>query len=384
MKGGQRARLLGAKLSALELELTKPPLVLVMPPAMAEKTLPLPSSAPFPALRLWNPSHDAERDVRLPRTKELQSMRRQLKGLQSELQASGQSAESDVFPGVRHHIEELERMEQCMMTDFVPQHGSEQLISPQSFFTSRLFNIKNRNASREMHLKFTLGPESPSSVQYVGPELRQGDGLVFMAMLNVCRDYRVGKQASFDVGQMTAALWGSYNGQARARLKKIIQRLLRATMEFEGFTVQLVQRFEHPKHGPWIVSLDKDIVSLFKNERLVWLDLSLRRRITEGLATWLYGYIRSQTFLIPWAIDKLRVSCGSDASSKTFREILHQSLDELANEGVIDVGWFFRAERVHWRKPRLESESARPPAANAAPPEKPKQVAIGETAELDW
>jgi len=384
MKRGSKARLPGTKLGALELELTKLPQAPARPPASPEKTVSLPSTTPFPPVRLADPGRDAERDVRAPRLREVRQTRRQLECLQNELQASQQSANADVFKGVRHYIDELERMEEGMKTEFVPQHGSGQLISPQNFFPSKIFNIKNRNASREMHLKFTLGPESPSAVQYVGPELRQGDGLVFMAMLNLCRDYRVGKRTSFDVAQMTTALWGSYNGQARARLKEMIQRLLRATIEFEGFTVQLVQRFEHPKRGQWVVSLDKDIVNLFRNERCVWVDLSLRIRLAEGLTTWLYCYIRSQTKLIPWAIDKLSVSCGSDACPKTFRDMLKQSLKQLANEAVIDSGWFLCTKNVHWRKLQLESEVARPRSANAAPHPKTVRAAIGENAELEW
>lgn len=297
-------------------------------------------------------------------------MRRQLEGLQSELKTQGRVAWGELCNGVRHLSEVVELLEEGMAADFVPQHSQLQLISPPNFFTSRLFHARSRTLPRALNLEFPLDSKSPDGVRYVGPELRQGDGLIFMALLNLCRDYRVGKQASFDVAAMTVALWGAYNGQQRKRLKLGIQRLQRATIEFPGFTVQLVQRFEHTKFGDWSVALDRDIVELFRDQKEVWLDLSLRLRLSEGLTTWLYGYIRCQTTLIPWRIDDLRERCGSKSHDKAFREMLGKSLQQLAREGIVDSGWSLKGKLVHWRKPsspeatwtRKTSKSPKKPA----------------------
>ena len=280
-------------------------------------------------------------------------MRRQLEGMQRELQVQTWADGGDLFNGVRHLVEVIECLEVGMQADFVPQHAQLELVSPRYFFTGCLFNVKNRSAPRAAQLEFSLDRGSPDGPRYMGPELRQDDGLVFMALLNLCRDYRVGKQACFDVSAMTMALGGRYNGQKRTRLKRIIQRLQRATIEFPGFTVQLVQRFEHPKFGDWSVALDRHIVELFRVQQTVWLDLSLRLHFPEGLTTWLYCYVRSQTKLIPWRIVDLRERCGSDGNLKTFREMLGKSLRHLANVGVIDSGWSLDGQLVRWRKPPL-------------------------------
>lgn len=353
----RQSTLFCARLSALEQGLAAPTPEaakgLTNARAASPVPSPPPSSTPFPMTRLLNPSHDSERDIRLPRTLEVLSMRRQLKGMQRELQAQGWGDGGDLYNGVRHLVEAIECLEGGMEDDFVPQHAQLELVSPRSFFTGCLFNVKNRSAPRAAQLAFLLDFGSSDGPRYIGPELRQDDGLVFMALLNLCRDYRVGKQASFDVAAMTMALGGRYNGQKRTRLKRTIQRLQRATIEFPGFTVQLVQRFEHPKSGEWSVALDRHIVEVFRDEQTVWLDLSLRLHFPEGLTSWLYCYVRSQTKLIPWRIVDLQERCGSDGNHKTFREMLGKSLRHLANVGVIDSGWSLDGQLVRWRKPPL-------------------------------
>jgi hypothetical protein len=261
-------------------------------------------------------------------------------------------------------------LEDGLANDFVMQHAPAEVISPRHFFESNLFNVRNQNAARMPHVQLTLESKSTGGVFYEGPELRQDDALVFMALLNICRDYRAGKLATFNVAAMTTALIGSYSGQQRQLLKQTIKRLQRATLEFSGFTVQLVQRFEHPKRGGWSVALDKAVVELFRDKKkVVWLDLSLRLRLPEGLTTWLYAYIRSQSFLIPWPIEDLRRRCGSDASPKAFQDMLRVALTRLAGEAVIDTGWSLKDKRVHWRKPPSALDSGRRMGIKAAAPE---------------
>jgi hypothetical protein len=264
----------------------------------------------------------------------------------------------------------------------MPQHGQSQGIGPQSFFTSKLFHVKSKAAPRASTVEFTLGADSSNCARFVGPELRQGDAIVFMTLLNLCRDYLLGKDVSFDAAAMTRALWGSYNGQQRARLKSSIQRLQRSTIEFADFTVQLVQRFEHPRGGDWCVALDRGIVELFGRERYVWLELPIWLQLSKGLTTWLYGYICSQQTLIPTPISNLHERCGSDANDKAFREMLSNALKQLASKGIIDSGWHLKDERVHWRKPLTKKPaSARPKKSNPLPPEQISLLAYDDAAE---
>jgi hypothetical protein len=305
---------------------------------------------------LHDASHDEERDWRLPRLRELRAQERQLQELQNEL-AQGRVS-GDIYNGIMFVKPIIERLTEELDSDFMKQHGRYQLISPRSFFTSKLFHVKSRATPREECVRFSLSADPSAYPRFVGPELRQGDGLVFMALLNLCRDCRLGKQVCFDASAMAKTLWEEYNGKQRERLKLSVQRLQRSTIEFADVTVQLVQRFEHPRRGDWRVALDREIVELFGREKHTWLDLPVRLQLREGLTTWLYGYICSQRSLIPTALDALRERCGSDAQGKAFREMLLHALNTLANISIIDSGWYIKGDRVHWRKPLEASKPA--------------------------
>lgn len=363
-----------ARLHALQLGLSAPsPAAAAPPEATGPAPAPPPVSEPFPPIRLRDPSHDEERDVRLPRLLELRAWEQQLQGLQDDLKEQRHPG-SDVYSGITHAQSVVDRLQEEFDRDFMPQHGQRQLIGPRSFFTSMLFHVRSKAKPREESVELDLSSDASDYARFVGPELRQGDGLVFMALLNLCRDYRLGKQACFDAAAMAKALWKHYKGQQRERLKRSIQRLQRSTIELAHVTVQLVLRFEHPRRGDWCVVLDRDIVELFSREQHVWLNLPIRLQLREGLTTWLYGYICSQQKLIPTLIADLRDRCGSDAQDKAFREMLINALKQLASKGIIDSGWFLKGERVHWRKAAM-SKPASIQRTESAPPV-PEQASL--------
>ena len=299
---------------------------------------------------------------------ELRAQESQLLDLRKELRAEDHVG-GDVYNGIRNLEPIVERLKVEFDQDFMPQHSQLQLISPRSFFTGQLFHVKSRATPRAASVEFPLATAPSVYPRFVGPELRQCDGLVFMALLNLCRDYRLGKQTCFSPVAMAKALWEQYNGKQLERLRRSIQRLQRSTIEFVDLTVQLVQRFDHPRSGDWSVGLDRDIVELFNRESHTWLELPVRSQLREGLATWLYGYVCSQQRLIPTPISELRARCGSDAKDKAFREMLLGALHQLADSGIIDSGWYLNAERVHWMKPRhaeLVSNQRTTPAPTAS------------------
>lgn len=71
----------------------------------------------------------------------------------------------------------------------------------------------------------------------------------------------------------------------------------------------------------------------------------------ECMATWLYGFISSQTKLIPMRLTTLRELCGSEANNKAFCNRTRDALKLLARLGAIDAGWSLKDGEVRWRKP---------------------------------
>ena len=252
---------------------------------------------------------------------------------------------------VQDALLEEQHIEEQLKSKFIPQHGQGQLISPRSFFVSPLFRVSSRSTTRSDAVVVEMTSERQSLVlKYSGPELRQSDGLVFMALLNLTRDVQAGCTVHFSAEDMCQAVFQRYDGKARVLLKEHIVRLQRGLVEFRDISVQLCLRFHFPSRGQWSVALDPDIVELFKTSMNVWVDFQQRRVVPEGLSSWLYGFIESQSRLIPMPLPTLQLLCGSDALPDSFARMLRRSLNDLADLHIIDEGWSISQGAVRWRK----------------------------------
>jgi hypothetical protein len=277
----------------------------------------------------------------------------QLADLAQELKYAGGDLQrkASIFRGLNDLQAEVQHLQRMLTEDFVPQHSPSQLISPQDLLVSRLFNVRNKTVQREALVKFDLMRSGSDVVSYSGPELRQPDGFTFMALVNLARDFRVGTAVAFEPSVLCNALVGYYDTRSRLQLKESIKRLMQAVITFPDFSVQLAQKFLHPARGMWSVALDPQLVRLFGASNYIWLDLQLRRELTEGLATWLYGYIRGQSYLNPTRLELLHEASGSDAKSvAAFQRSLYPALRELTARGVLEPGARVDDGVLHWRR----------------------------------
>ena len=245
---------------------------------------------------------------------------------------------------------EADFLETHLNLHFIPQHSPAQLLGSRALFVSPLFRVKSNATPRDKLLGLTLSGEASPQIDYVGPELRQSDGRIFLALLNLLRDIQTGTAVRFEPAAVCRAVLGRYDGASRKSLREHIERLADGLLIFEDHSVQLCRKFEHPKAGPWTISLDPNIVELFRASPAVWLKLEDRLLLPEGIATWLLTYIASQTRLIPTKLSTLRQLCGSDASEKAFANRFRDALRELVKRQIIDAGWSVKAGRIHWLK----------------------------------
>lgn len=272
-------------------------------------------------------------------------------GKEARAQPAHSPERSRIFNVIQRSVDEQNHLENVLSTEFLPQHGPGQLLSPRAFFSSPLFRVGSKKVARERSVSLQLKTSQGSAIfGYSGPELRQSDGLVFMSLLNLARDSRLGEEVAFQVDEMCTKIFGRYDGPTRQLLLEHVKRLQRGLIEFDRFSVQLCMRFDHPARGTWKVALDKDIVQLFKRSTEVWMDLSTRQALTEGLSSWLYGFIESQTKLIPMSLNYLRELCGSDAQPDSFIRMFRLAMKDLEGQQVIDSGWSLKKGNVHWRK----------------------------------
>ena len=271
---------------------------------------------------------------------------------------------SQAFSAIQDCVAEEARLEDLLSNAFLPQHGSSQLLSPRAMFVSPLFRVRSKRIARNEFVTFKMAdPLGGVALGYRGPELRQSDGLVFMALLNLARDVKVGTTVSFSPEALCTVVFGRYDGPSRKSMREHIIRLQSALLIFKEFSVQMCQRFNYPSSGNWSVALDADLVRLFSGVPFVWLQLEHRLGLPEGLATWLYAFIESQTRLIPTKVDTLRELCGSDATVKSFTGSLREALACLAARNVIANGWTVADGSVRWMK---RSSPAAPACAAVA------------------
>ncbi len=257
-----------------------------------------------------------------------------------------------LFAAMRRCHDDAAELEDHLQHEFIPQHSPAQLLGPRAFFSSALFNVRSNASHRNNLIGLRLTPaDAKRPIDYVGPELRQSDGLVFLALLHMLRDIRAGTSVCLDPAAVCRTVLGRYDGASRKRLGEHFQRLEEGLLLCDDLRVQPCRNFERASAGPWTVSLDPLMVKLFKASPAVWFPLHDRLALPEGIATWLLAYIACQTRLIPTKLSALREMCGSDATEKAFANRFRDALGALSNRQIIDPGWFIKAGRVHWRKP---------------------------------
>lgn len=252
----------------------------------------------------------------------------------------------------RHFVQDnIDTQEAFLKENFVPLHSKDQLISTSELLVSPLFNIRNHQEPRRNPISISLSLAGNGLFSYEGPELRQDDALVFMALLNILRDVRLGTAAGFPPRALCEALWGFYSGPIRQRLNDIISRLQKGILVFETFRVPLVQRFDFPARGLWSVVVDQDIAKVFLASRLVWLNIDKRLSMPSGLTSWLYGYVLSQSWLMPCKVERLHRLCGSGGKLAGFRTNLRATMGLMVSADLVQSGWFIdKHDVLHWWK----------------------------------
>ncbi len=229
----------------------------------------------------------------------------------------------------------LEALVNELRDNYVPGHGPRQFICPSVFLKSELFRADASAGPRE-NIDCQLHTGTADPVRYVGPELRQDDALVFMAMVHMGRDFPPATTLTFSATEMCLCLFGGYDGSRRRRLADCIKRLMRGVLTIgNSLSVQLVGEFCHPSAGRWSVSLHPSVIALYKASQHVWLEQPVLLRLNPGLETWMYGFIRAHPSGIDMGIDDLRKRSGcEDSSDATFIRRLRRALDKLIEHDV--------------------------------------------------
>lgn len=201
------------------------------------------------------------------------------------------------------------------------------------------------------YIEKTFDTCNGASVEYRGKELRQDDLSVLLHLISL----RNGMCTSLTIESSPYALlremgWSDSKPNV-AHLKECLLRLRGALLVIErdghrGSAIGFVSEFSWDDDKLWSIRLDDSIVCLFQKST-TYLSISKRSRLTEGLQTWLYGYIRANRcgWAVPLAV--IHKSCGSAATDMTeFARSVRDALRQLALADVITDASTVKAGKV--------------------------------------
>jgi hypothetical protein len=200
---------------------------------------------------------------------------------------------------------------------------------------SALFGVK-RGAREQVRVQ--LPSYRGVSVEYTGPELRQDDATVFLGLVHAVRNGLVHDELEIDPLKFAADLGWRRHTESVAHLRECIERmqsaLVRVCVGDSGTRVQLVGFFEWKGLSRWKVSLHPRIVQLFAGGT-TFLPRAERSQLTDGLQTWLAGFLRAQSDEVRFDIKDLLKYSGSEAELRRFGEHLRDTMPKLQAVGVV-------------------------------------------------
>lgn len=199
---------------------------------------------------------------------------------------------------------------------------------------SALFGIKRGERQR---VKLTLPTYRGAEIEYVGPELRQDDATVLLELVHRTRKSVIDTCVGFDPREFVKALGWDAHKKSVEKLRGCIERmqesLVRLTAHDQGLRTHLVGSFDWSPER-WIVNLDSRIVGLFQGG-VTFIPKTERAALTDGLQTWLAGFIRAQSDETRFDLADLLRFSGSEAEAKTFGTQVRESMPKLVAAGVV-------------------------------------------------
>ena len=204
-------------------------------------------------------------------------------------------------------------------------------------------NGKKKYTRKFIERRFTT--TNGALIDYRGFELCQDDLSVLLSLLKKHAGFACSLPIELTPSNFCTQIGWSDNATNIVRLKESLMRLRFAFLIItaaarhgtevsklakaigNGWTMNFLADFSFNENR-WQVTLDKRIGQLF-NTAATYLIVSRRQSLTEGLQTWLYGYIESNTCAYAITVEKLHTACGSTATLKEFSRQVREAIPKL-------------------------------------------------------
>lgn len=244
----------------------------------------------------------------------------------------------------RRQQEQANRILQQVLPLWDDQHRGV----PNPMIRSGLFGTR-ASGDRQFVKGDTVASLSNYTILYRGEELHQDDLSVWMALLNLAREQRIGDLVFFSGFQLVKDLGWRMHSESYARVRECIARLKANELTVQvkeggtGYAGSLLRDYgwnaERPDGGTsWMVRFEPQIAELFGPDTVTFLEWEQRKLIGPRNATvlWLHAYWSSHREPLPISLVKIHELCkSSDKNLKSFRARVRKGLDRLVEIGFL-------------------------------------------------
>lgn len=220
---------------------------------------------------------------------------------------------------------------------------------PNPMIRSGLFGTKS-SGSRAYVKGDQVVSLSNFSIHYKGEELRQDDLSVWMSLINMCRQQRIGDAIFFSGYELIKDLGWRMHSESYQRAKDSISRLkanelkIQVKTEQSGYAGSLIREYAWSETDPsggtakWMVRFEPMIAELFRHDTVTFIEWEQRKAIgpRAHLTLWLHSYFLSHREPLPISVAKIHELCKSEEKHlKSFKTRVRKSLERLVEIGAL-------------------------------------------------
>lgn len=189
------------------------------------------------------------------------------------------------------------------------------------------------------HIRQMFRTTNGASIEYRGEELRQSDLSVLLELLHRRAGMATSCEIEFSPYTFCSQIGWSDSKADAEKLKESLLRMRQSIVIVErngtkGSTVGFVSQFSWDG-AKWSVTIDERIGGLF-SIKPTYLIIAQRKALSQGLQTWLYGYVRANK--CGWAVplETIHEACGSESKNmQEFARSVREALKKLAAIHVV-------------------------------------------------
>lgn len=236
---------------------------------------------------------------------------------------------------------------------------------PNALARSALFNVSNlRSAGPRAYFQLAeVAATKGIRLVYTGAELRQDDEDVFLQVLHLAKEQKLGENIKFTANSMLKALGWTVNSGSYERLTICMHRMKATALQLTvdrpdgtriSYTGSLIGDFmtrEQITGDPlteWVVSLPKNIVKLFDPQAYSLINWGARMELPP-LAKWLHSFYATHKEPFPHKVETLhRLTASKIKELRKFRYELNSALALLVeNDFLISARIDPKSDLVH-------------------------------------